>query len=312
MKKVLPEDIKAHLELDKLNVEKGSYIDEDQRHHFSDLIFSVELKQGGTAKVYCLLEHKSAPEKLVALQVARYMVLQWNEMLKQEAIFGTQLPPIIPIVVYQGHEGWNISRNFHSLVDFPSEAFKALVPNFEYLLWDLNEVDDKKLQDTLILRYYVLICKVLKSSELPDYLFQLVEALYKTLDSKTAVEYIEIFFRYIIKASNKVTRKNFEDSISKLPSGGERIMNTLAEQWLKEGELKGKQEGKQEGKLEAYQEMLISAVQNKFGVMKPEFATKIKAISSTETLQGLFNQVFFVEDKKRFRKLVDEIFEDSE
>ena len=50
LKKALPADIQAHLDLDSLQVEKGSYVDEDQRNHFSDLIFSVNLKKDDLAK----------------------------------------------------------------------------------------------------------------------------------------------------------------------------------------------------------------------------------------------------------------------
>jgi len=131
LKKALPEDIQEQLDLDSLRVEKGSYVDEDQKKHFSDLIFSLNLKKGDLAKVYCLLEHKSTPEVMVSLQVLRYMVLEWHNIVKQREVVGQVLPPIIPIVVYQGHQRWNVGRDFHSIIDFPSDSFKVLVPNFE-------------------------------------------------------------------------------------------------------------------------------------------------------------------------------------
>ena len=100
-------------------------------------------------------------------------------------------------------------------------------------------------------------------------------------------------------------------------------MNTLAEQWKTEGreeilnkkdqwEREAEERGENKGKIENSQEMLISAIQNKFGIIKPELAARIRSIKSTETLHSLFNQVFFVEDKKEFSKLVDEVFTDSE
>ena len=96
-------------------------------------------------------------------------------------------------------------------------------------------------------------------------------------------------------------------------------MNTLAEQWKTEGreEVLSKKdqwerEAEERGEIKTSQEMLISAIQNKFGIIKPGMAAKIRSIKSTETLHSLFNQVFFVEDKKEFSKLVDEVFTDSE
>ena len=66
------------------------------------------------------------------------------------------------------------------------------------------------------------------------------------------------------------------------------------------------------GKVERSQEMLISAIQNKFGIIKPILAAKIRSIQSIETLDSLFNQVFSVSDTKEFNKLVDEVLTDSE
>jgi predicted transposase/invertase (TIGR01784 family) len=313
LKQVLPESIQRHLVLDSLDIEKGSYVDEKLHDHFSDLVFSVKLKNGRVGRIYCLLEHKSAPEYLVALQLLRYMALEWNEMLKQEKIYGNKLPPIIPIVVYQGHDDWPVSQEFQSVVDFPSDDFKAYVPNFHYALWNLEDVDEQKLQESLVLKYYVQICKALNSPKLPDYVFDLVEAFIKTLDSKTATEYIEIFFSYLARSSGRVSKETFEKALKRLPEGGgEKIMNTLAEQWIKEGEQRGEQRGVQKGKLEAYQEMLISAIQNKFGVIKPALAGKIRSIQSIESLDGLFSQVFKVEDKKEFISLVDEVLSGEE
>lgn len=310
LKKALPEDVRKHLDLESLIVEKGSYVDEDQRNHFSDLVFSVNLKNGESTKVYCLFEHKSTPEVMVSLQVLRYMVLEWNNILKQKDAIVRKLPPIIPIVVYQGHPGWNIGRDFHGIIDFPSDSFKTFIPDFKYLLWDFSGVDDKELQDALILRYYVLICKALGSDDLPDYLFELVEAFYRTLGSRSAIEYIEIFFRYIAKSSEKVSRQDFENALKKLPHGGERVMNTLAEQWMQEGAqrvLKKKDQWINEGELKARHELLAKTLNSRFDVVKPNIVQSINSLQEVEVLDYLFNMAFKASSIEEFETYLNEV-----
>jgi len=310
LKKALPEDVRKHLDLESLIVEKGSYVDEDQRNHFSDLVFSVNLKNGESTKVYCLFEHKSTPEVMVSLQVLRYMVLEWNNILKQKDAIVRKLPPIIPIVVYQGHPGWNIGRDFHGIIDFPSDSFKPFIPDFKYLLWDFSGVDDKELQDALILRYYVLICKALGSDDLPDYLFELVEAFYRTLGSRSAIEYIEIFFRYIAKSSEKVSRQDFENALKKLPHGGERVMNTLAEQWMQEGAqrvLKKKDQWINEGELKARHELLAKTLNSRFDVVKPNIVQSINSLQEVEVLDYLFNMAFKASSIEEFETYLNEV-----
>jgi len=57
--------------------------------------------------------------------------------------------------------------------------------------------------------------------------------------------------------------------------------------------------------------MLVTAVQNRFGIVKPKLAEKIRMIQTIETLHSLFNQIFVVEDKDEFKSLVDEALEDE-
>ena len=298
---VLPESVQNHMQLDTLQVEPGSYVDEKLSRHFADLIFSIHLKSGTTSRVYCLLEHKSSPEYLVALQILRYMALEWHEMVKNKKITGNKLPPIIPIVVYQGHEDWDAGLNFQDVVDFPDEDFKAYAPDFEYLLWDLNHVDAHNLQGSLVFKYYAQICKSLTSEELPKDIYDLVKALYQTLGTKNAIEYIQIFFNYLVKSSEQVNKTNFKQALKQLPEGGDKVMATLAEQWMKEGEIRGREEGK----VENSQEMLLTAIKNKFGVSGTSLSKKVKSIMSIETLKELFNQIFVVDDKQSFTEMID-------
>ncbi|MDZ7761116.1 MAG: Rpn family recombination-promoting nuclease/putative transposase [Desulfovermiculus sp.] len=106
--------------------------DKENTKHFSDLIFSIRMgqKEFSAAKVYLLFEHKSSPESLVGLQVLRYMALQWKDMYDQGQIAGGKLPPIIPIVIYQGRGTWQARASFQELVFPPQYHHKAELPQY--------------------------------------------------------------------------------------------------------------------------------------------------------------------------------------
>ncbi len=98
-------------------------------------------------------------------------------------------------------------------------------------------------------------------------------------------------------------------------------MNTLAEEWKREGYEEAEyeflqkkdqwiSEAKSEERIKNTQEMIIAAFQNRMGVVKPKLAEKIRKIQSSETLHSLFNQIFVVNDKSEFEKLVDEALEE--
>ncbi|KXB09033.1 hypothetical protein AKJ60_01135 [candidate division MSBL1 archaeon SCGC-AAA385M11] len=123
-----------HTDLDSLYLENVSYVDDNLKKHFSDLVFTVNIgdQEFPAAKIYLLFEHKSYPDSLVGMQILRYMALQWKEMYDQNKIPGRKLPPIIPIVIYQGRESWQVRSSFQNLVEMPSDAFKELTPEFSF------------------------------------------------------------------------------------------------------------------------------------------------------------------------------------
>ena len=57
----LPPDLAAALDLDRLEVLKESFVDEEFKEHFSDLLCRVPLKTGSAVFIYILIEHKSSP-----------------------------------------------------------------------------------------------------------------------------------------------------------------------------------------------------------------------------------------------------------
>ena len=68
----LPSEVTALLDLESLEATKDSFVGNDLREHFSDLLYRVNLRQGRQAYVYMLFEHKSRPEPLIHLKVCGF------------------------------------------------------------------------------------------------------------------------------------------------------------------------------------------------------------------------------------------------
>ena len=122
----LPADVAQLLDLASLEISKDSFIDADLQEHFSDLLYTVALRDGRQSYVYVLFEHKSYPEELIAFQLLKYMVKIWDQSLKQAG----SLQPIIPLVIYHGQRRWSIAPEFSALFDL-AEPLKSYLPNFQ-------------------------------------------------------------------------------------------------------------------------------------------------------------------------------------
>lgn len=72
----LPPALRETCDLSPLQMESGSFIEEDLRAYFADVLYSVKTTKGD-GYVYCLIEHQSSPDRHMAFRMA-----QWERSCK--------------------------------------------------------------------------------------------------------------------------------------------------------------------------------------------------------------------------------------
>ena len=109
----LPAPIHALCDMKTLKLESSSFIDDDLRESYSDVLWSVKTEQG-PGYIYCLIEHQSTSNKLIAFRMMRYaiaaMQITWMPDTKRcrwwcHCCFTTALKAPIPIHCV----GWIVS-----------------------------------------------------------------------------------------------------------------------------------------------------------------------------------------------------------
>lgn len=99
------------------------------------------------ALVYILLEHQSSPDPMMAWRLLRYAVRIWDQFLREQPGPVERLPLIIPVVLYQGPQGWTHPRRLSELIDIPDELREALAFPIE-LTFEVDDLGDSVLADT--------------------------------------------------------------------------------------------------------------------------------------------------------------------
>ena len=92
LRNYLPPAAVETLDLTTLTLQQDSFVDEELRQHYTDLLYTVQQQSGAPAHVYILLEHKSYADRLTSFQLLRYLVRVWETVAKTEP--GDHLPPI--------------------------------------------------------------------------------------------------------------------------------------------------------------------------------------------------------------------------
>ncbi|MDA1013736.1 MAG: Rpn family recombination-promoting nuclease/putative transposase [Planctomycetota bacterium] len=137
----LPAEVVATLDLSTLQLRDGAFVDESLRENLTDLVFEVARRdEPGSVLVGILFEHKSSPEKYIALQLLRYMVNIWERQRRA----GDELLVVIPVVLYHGQVKWWAKTSMRELLEAP-DALKSYIPDSDTCLVDLSAIPSSTL-----------------------------------------------------------------------------------------------------------------------------------------------------------------------
>ena len=187
-----------------------------------------------------LIEHKTAPDYNVCMQIFRYMVYIWESyekeaekiqkgMAKQQDF---RYPPILPIIYYEGAKEWCVPPDFKSRI-YKGEDFGKLIPDFEYYLVPLRDYSNETLMEKRDeISLVMLINKMQKAEDIetfrklpgeeidavlqesPDYLVNVIADVLKTFLLKINVP---------ISETEKLTGKVREKKMAELFADMEKM-----------------------------------------------------------------------------------------
>lgn len=125
-------------EIDKEDIEltTNEFIMEDAHRRSSDIVYKIKIN--GNDLYFFLLELQSVVDKKMPYRLLEYMFEIWRRFKDDK-----KLPIVIPCVLYTGKSRWRVG-DFHSLFN-DDERLKKYIPNFEYILIDVNRYDDNEL-----------------------------------------------------------------------------------------------------------------------------------------------------------------------
>ena len=155
-------------DMETLTLESGSFIEDDLRTCYSDILYSLQTTHG-PGYVYALIEHQSKPDKLMAFRLMRYAVAAMQHHLNAGH---KTLPLVVPVLFYHGTESpWPYTLNWHQLFSEPQLA-KALYGN-EFALVDLTIMPDNQIMQHQRVAMLELLQKHIRQRDLSELLDQL-------------------------------------------------------------------------------------------------------------------------------------------
>ena len=130
------EDWVQRLDFGSLEKVGGSYVADDLREREDDIIWRVRL-QDQWLYVYLLIEFQSTVDRYMAVRVLVYLGLLYQDLIRTgQTADGGRLPPVLPVVLYNGSPRWDAAQDVGDLIVPVPGGLERYRPQLRYLLLD--------------------------------------------------------------------------------------------------------------------------------------------------------------------------------
>ena len=238
----IPGPLRELCDLNTLKLEPGSFIEEDLRASYSDILWSLKTRTG-KGYIYALIEHQSSPDAHMAFRMMRYAIAAMQNHL--DAGHKT-LPLVVPILFYHGIASpYPFSLCWLDEFDDPETARQLYGAAFP--LVDITVVSDDEIMQHRRVALLELVQKHIRERDLMVLVDKLVALLIKGYANDSQVETL---FNYLVQSGSAPRFEAFIRQVAlRVPQHKERLM-TIAECLRESGHRSGLQEGLQKGLLE--------------------------------------------------------------
>ena len=130
------------LDFSRMEQVSGTYITDELRDREDDMIWRIWWRDRWLY-VYLLLEFQSREDDFMAVRIMSYLGLLYQDLIRQEAFTPSgKLPPVLPIVLYNGEKRWTAAQNIAHLVESVPGGLERYRPELSYLLLDEGAIVD--------------------------------------------------------------------------------------------------------------------------------------------------------------------------
>ena len=276
----IPDDWLHSLDYTTLEKIPGSYITDDLRDRADDVVWRVKA-DGEWVYLYLLIEFQSTADPWMAVRMMTYLGLLYQDLIRRgDVLERRRLPPVLPIVLYNGQGAWRAATDITDLIPKAPGLVAKHLPKLEYLLIDENRYTEAELAE---LKNLVAAIIRVEHPESEQALLQLIDLLNEWLEGKPELKRtFAIWIRAVLLRQSKHTL-----ALPKVRDLKELKM-TLAErfdQWAQQYEQRGKQVGWQEGRQAGEALLLLRLLTRRFGPLPADYTARIQAASSGQLEQ---------------------------
>jgi predicted transposase/invertase (TIGR01784 family) len=252
-----PEVVKAYLQhfypkiaaiadLSSLKLENSVSLRPNLKRFEADVIYRCRFQEEADDHFYfCLLfEHKSKPDKYVAVQVGLYIMELLSSMVKKQ---GRELEPVLPLIFYNGKEKWEPQKLGELFQEHPYYAIlEPYIPDFRFLFQDATRLSPEELL-RLDLSYFRSVLMSMAFRHRQHLIFKYLQLIFDGTEGKEKITALTTYILGVAERSEEEFLKQIQDTTFTIKPEVMSTLEQILERGRKEGLEKGMEKGMEKG-----------------------------------------------------------------
>ncbi|MEA9391526.1 Rpn family recombination-promoting nuclease/putative transposase [Acerihabitans sp. TG2] len=235
----LPPSLRERCDLSSLAMVPGFFVEDDLSTHCSDILYSLKTRDG-PGYIYCLIEHQSRPEKMMAFRMMRYSIAAMHQHIKQG---GKTLPVVVPLLFYHG-ETSPYPYSTHWLDCFADPSLAKSMYTQPFRLIDTTAMPDSEILAHKRAAVLELLQKHIRSKDMLEWSHSIGRLLNEWPVSK---ELVRALLYYIVECGNTSKPDQFLRNIAAEAANNEEDVMTISQELQRVGLQQGIAQGMEKG-----------------------------------------------------------------
>ena len=239
-------DLAPSLDFSTLERLPASFVTEHLGQRHADMLWRIQIAEGGWLYLLVLLEFQSTIDRRMALRMTDYTVRVLQGLDKGDLGPAGKFPLILPMVVYNGERRWNAATDIRDLFPPAPKRLVGYTLRHRYLLIELQKLDASALPPDNVLSMIARLEQARSTEQVEELLASLADWLGEPSLLESFVAWIElVLVRRFPSLAHQFEVRDQKGGGSKVTKLLERVRKWGEEerrQWLREGRIDGERE----------------------------------------------------------------------
>lgn len=253
----------------------GQLIHREHKSRATDTIWKFWRKDGKPGAVYILLEFQSRPDSKMPVRFMGYNGLFLQQLLDSKVVSDRdKLPPLIPVVLYNGEGLWKKATELGALVADLDPSAEIYRPRLCFLLVDERRFPRERLESLDGPAAHMI--RIEQSRDWNEAQAQ-IRRLSRNVQAPSLREAFTTWLRRVILPRFGMTdeltaRFNLEEF-----GDMESMLARSIDRWNRQIRQEGRKEGLQEGLVKGEARLLLRLLRLKLGPLSPEVKARVRS-----------------------------------